>query len=259
MGSDFRRLGWDEGEPDPLLRELARESGGSGIEPFLLSQSVTPPITQPISFVNLGGAWSDTAGVFIDLNNVSVPGGAMLICMYANSNNSIFGGLTIDLGGTLLNLDSNDGALSANVGGGFFSRFFPSAVINARLRLTQTDLQATHIGFWALYARSITGADQSNRGTGTSTGSDTGPITPTKNHELVLANVVTNGRNIDTLGTWGGGFNAFQRQGSGATVAVDQKMATQIIAAGGAQDASITGATSRNWVAMIQSYKGPLA
>lgn len=102
-------------------------------------------------------------------------------------------------------------------------------------------------------------------GTGTATAADTGSITSTPNSGADVAwvgAVGTEGPDGDTAGTWVNPNNAGQRLGTtggGAASNVTVSEGYEIVSVEVTQALSKTGMTSRDWAAVMATYKEPAA
>ncbi len=100
--------------------------------------------------------------------------------------------------------------------------------------------------------------EQTSNADGSSASPSSGAATTVAADQLLIGAVGTDGPNEDAAGTWASGWSAGPRAGTTGGTATDNvtvSMAWQIVSSAGSYSAAKTGITSRNWAAVIATFK----
>jgi len=224
-----------------------------------------PP--SPISYVgDIGSATSKTSGATLTINTTAaVAAGDDIIIAYATDPNAnVSFSLTDSAGNTYSQVGYavNTGQLRTYIFAAYNVNALPASstiTINAGVSVTARAAVASVF-------RGLADADPLDRtstGTGSNDAPSAGPTsTTTEANELLIGAIGTEGPSGDPAGTWANSFTAGPRTGTtGGTedTNITISLGYRIVSATGAYTAAKSGITSRDWAAVIATFKSASA
>ena len=235
---------------------------GPIVRPFF-NRGPTGPPPDTIQRTALGTDTQFSAAVAsLTIPGLSIPAGSTLMGALAFNNQVAVDDLTIGCGGAT----ENGGVRLFGSGSTYLLRYFYFHMNQAPYSGDLVFDFSTSSGqptVATAFAISVTGLldaplDRNKNAVGTSGTQDSGlTAVTTQAHEYLLCCIATTGKNpTDTRGTWQAGVAAGQRCGGGTSATVDLKEGWAVVNATGTYRAQVTGATSKPYGAMIQTFKG---
>ncbi len=226
-----------------------------------------PTTPGTISYLgNIGTAASNTSGTSLVVTTTAAvaDGDDIILALSTDPNSS----LVVSVADTAGNNYSQVGSTVIN-SGNLRTYLFAAYDVNAlssgsSITITASPAVTARAAVVALFRglADVSPFDQTMSATGSSTAPASGASpTTTQADELLIGVVGTEGPVGDSAGTWDNSFTAGPRQGTTSATAdanITVSMGYRIVSATGAYTASKTGITSRDWGAMIATFKaGP--
>ena len=248
-----------------LLTILLALVGGShiGVQAADTAHVAAAPSSTITYIGDIGATTSKTSGTSLVVNTTApVTAGDAIIIAYATDPNSNIPPITVtDAAGNTysqVGFVVNSGQLRTYLFAAYDVNALPSGssiTITASAAVTARAAVASVFSGLAVEDP----LDQTSTGTGSSATPSSGATAPTAEaDELLIGAIGTEGPSGDAAGAWGNSFTAGPRLGTtGGTddTNITISLGYQIVSATGAYTAAKSGITSRDWAAMIATFK----
>lgn len=257
----YQVAGWNGTDNDASKALTNQVTMSAEARTVTVNYGAIPP--NSIQFIgNIGSATSKTSGATVAIStSAAVAAGDDIIIAYATDPNAnVSFSLTDSAGNTYSQVGYavNTGQLRTYIFAAYNVNALPSGstiTINAGVAVTARAAVASVFSGLA----DADPLDRSSTGTGTGAAPSAGPTSTTSEaNELLIGAIGTEGPSGDPAGTWGNSFTTGPRTGTtGGTddTNITISLGYRIVSATAAYTAAKSGITSRDWAAVIATFK----